>query len=228
MRLLPCFALLSLSILASFPLLASDEDDSTRIQLEARASRQVDNDQMRATLFVQVENGTPSGASSRAARTMNKTLEKLRKESGLSVRTGNMRTFPVSKNGNITGWRARNELVIESGNFPATSAAIGAVSSDMQLARIEFFLSPALRESVEAELSGEAIAAFLKKARRIAQNFGADEFDVAEASVADRGGAPVRPMMRSMAADSPGVAPEFSGGTSVMQVSVSGTILIRR
>ena len=52
MRLLPCFALLSLSILASFPLLASDEDGSTRIQLEARASRQVDNDQMRATLFV--------------------------------------------------------------------------------------------------------------------------------------------------------------------------------
>ena len=231
MRLHPLIAAFFLIPFIDNPVLANDDDDHdlARVQFEVQASKQVDNDSMRATLFVEIEDSTPSGASSRATETMNETLRKLQKESNLRVRTGNFRTFPVNNKGNIVGWRARSEIVIESKSFSDASAAIASVSSNMQLARIEFFVSPTLRDTVETELADEAIARFLKKADRIAKSFGARTFEVAEASVINQGSsAPVRPMMRSMAADAPAPAPELSGGTTNMSVSVSGVILIDR
>ncbi|HUU71723.1 MAG TPA: SIMPL domain-containing protein [Burkholderiales bacterium] len=229
MRLLPLLTAFFLMPFVVNPVLADDDDDLTRVQFEAQASKPVDNDSMRATLFVEIEDDSPSGASSRATETMNETLRQLQKESYLRVRTGNFRTFPVNNKGSITGWRARSEIVIESRSFSDASVAIASVSSNMQLSRIEFFVSPALRDTVETELADEAIARFLKRADRIAKSFGARAFEVAEASVINQGSsAPVRPMMRSMAADAPAPAPELSGGTTNMSVSVSGVILIDR
>ena len=212
-------------------LLADDETDRalTRVQFEANASQQVENDTMRATLFVEVEDNTPSGASSRATRAANETLRQLQKDSSLSVRTGNYRTYPVSDKGKISGWRARSEIIIESGNFSQASAAIASVSANMQLSRIEFFVSPALRDIAESGLTDEAIAAFLLKAKRIAESFGATQFHVAEANVTNTGGNfPPSPMMRAMSDDAPAVIPELSGGTTLMSVTVSGAILIAR
>ena len=211
--------------------LADDDTDRalTRVQFEAHASQQVENDTMRATLFVEVEDSTPSGASSRGTRAANETLRRLQKDSSLSVRTGNYRTYPVSDKGKISGWRARNEIIIESGNFAQASAAIASVSANMQLSRIEFFVSPALRDTVESGLTDEAIAAFLLKAKRIAKSFGATPFDVSEANVTNTGGNfPPTPMMRAMSEDAPAVMPELSGGTTLMSVTVSGAILIAR
>jgi predicted secreted protein len=229
MRLFPLVSALLLTASNAGPLMADDDDEHTRLQFETEASRQVNNDSMRATLFVEIEESTPARASSRATRTMNETLRKLQSDRELQARTGNLRTFPVNHNGSISGWRARSEVIIESSNFPAASAAIGSVAQSMQIARIEFFVSPALRETVEGELADEAIAAFRNKAGRIAESFGSKTFDVAQASVINRGGrTPVRPMMRSMAADAPATAPELSGGTTNMSVTVSGVILIER
>ena len=145
------------------------------------------------------------------------------------MRTGSFRTFPVSDKGKITGWRARSEILVESKDFAAASAAIASASGNMQLSRIEFFVSSELRDTVEAVLSDEAIAAFLAKARKISKGFGATKFEVAEASVMSQGGdAPLRPMMAAMASDAAAVRPEFSGGTTRMSVTVSGVILIAR
>lgn len=230
MRFLPFVAAFTLVPFFAGTVLADDDDcDATRIQFQAQAAEEVDNDSMRATLFAEAEDSSPSGASSRVTQATNETLRRLKEDDNLRVRTGSFRTFPVSDKGRITAWRARSEVVLESRDFAKASAAIAAASANMQLSHIEFFLSSELRDSVEAKLSDTAIAAFLAKAREIAKGFGATEFDVAEASVmSEGGGSPIRPMMAAMAADAPAPRLEFSGGTTRMSVTVSGAILIER
>lgn len=207
----------------------SDENAHTRIQLDANATQRVDNDSMRARLFVEDQDSTPKAAAAKVTRITNDALRTLRKNAGLRVRTGAYRTWPISDKGSITGWRARSELIIESDTIEEVSSAIAGVSDAMQLASVEFFPSTTLREEVETVLVDQAIKAFLKKARRIASSFGATTFEVAEAKVTSPGiGAPPRPMMRAMSADSAAVAPEFGAGTSRLSVNVAGTIVIPR
>lgn len=231
MRLLISFvAVIQLLIMSSTAL--ADEDPHhayTRVQFDALASTVVDNDSLRATLFVEVEDSTASAATSKATRATNNALRLLRRDAELRVRTGAYRTFSVSDRGKITGWRARSELIVESEKPARVSAAIGAVSDFMQLSSVAFFVSPRLREEVEADLVDQAIKAFLEKAQRIAKSFGKAQFEVAEANVASQGsGPPPQPMMRAMAADAATMTPEFSTGTTRLSVTVSGAILIPR
>ena len=201
----------------------------TRIQFDAYAYQLVENDAMRATLFVEVGDSTPTGANSRVTRAANEALRQLRRDKDLQVRSGAYRSYPTSDKGNITGWRARSELIIESEKPARVSAAIASVSDIMQLSSVAFYVSPKLRDEVEGTLEDQAIKAFLNKAQRIAESFGATQFQVSEATVINEGGAsPPQPMMRAMAADSAAVAPEFNSGTTRLSVTVSGAILIPR
>lgn len=210
---------------------ANDVGDGTytKIQFDANASQRVENDSMRARLFVEVENSTPSAAAARVAQVTNDALRGLRKDADLRVRTGTYRTYPTSDRGRITGWRARSELIIESDKIDQVSAAIASVSDTMHLESVEFFPSTTLRDQVETVLIDQAIKAFRQKARRIAKSFGATRFEVLDAQVTSLGnGAPPGPMMRAMSAESSGIAPEFGAGTTRLSVSVAGTILIPR
>jgi len=202
---------------------------SPRVQFDASASQLAENDSMRATLFVEVQNSTPNGASAQVTQAANEALKVLQQDANLRVRTGAYRTYPVSEKGSIKAWRARSELIIESDKIDRVSAAIEAVSGSMQLASVEFFPSDSTRKQVEDALIDQAIRAFLDKARRIAKSFGAERFELCEASVTNLAdGPPPRPMMRAMAADPVAAAPEFGSGTTRLSVTVTGTILIRR
>jgi len=231
MQLLRFIAGSFLILLASGTVLAADFADSayTKIQFDASASQLVENDSMRATLFVEVQDRTPNGASSQVTRAANEALRVLRKDTQLRVRTGAYRTYPVSDRGKIIGWRARNEVIVESDKLDRVSDAIQAVSGTMQLASVEFFPSERLREEIETLLIDQAIKAFLEKAQQIATSFGASQFQVSEASIVNLGEAPPpHPVMRAMSADSVAAAPEFGSGTTRLSVSVAGAILIRR
>ncbi|UCH48452.1 MAG: SIMPL domain-containing protein [Betaproteobacteria bacterium] len=211
--------------------LANDADEAayTKIQFDANASQLVENDSMRARLFVEVQDSTPSTAAAKVTQAANDALRALRQETDLRVRSGAYRTWPTSDKGRIIGWRARSEIIIESDKIEQVSTAIASVSDTMQLASVEFFPSTTLRDQVETVLIDQAIKAFQAKAGRIAKSFGATRFEVAEAKVTSVGnGVPPRPMMRAMSADAAGVAPDFGAGTTRLSVSVTGTILIPR
>ncbi len=201
----------------------------TRVQLDANASQLVENDSMRARLFVEVEKSTPTAASAKVTAAANDVLRSLRQDDNLRVRTGAYRTWPISDKGRITAWRARSEIIVESDNIERVSAAVAKTADRMQLASVEFFPSATLRDQVETVLTDQAIKAFLEKARRIAKSFGATQFDVSEASVTGLGDGPTpRPVLRAMSADAVVAAPEFGSGTTRLSISVAGTILIPR
>jgi predicted secreted protein len=200
----------------------------TRVQLDARASMEVDNDSMRATLFTEIEESGASRAADRVNRASREAIEALKGFSGLRIRSAGYRTFPVSEKGRIVRWRARAEVVVEGEDFARVSEAAGRVQDRMQLAGVEFFVSATRRAQVEANLTQDAIAEFLDKAARVAQGFQGSGFHVAEASVSSDGAfPPPQPMMmmRAMTADA---APAFEGGSTRLGVTVSGAVLILR
>jgi predicted secreted protein len=204
------------------------ESASPKVQFNANASQLAENDSMRATLFVEVQDRTANGASAQVTRTANEVLRILKKDPNVRVRTGAYRTYPVSDSGTIKTWRARSELIIEGDQIDRVSDAISAVSGKMQLAGVEFFPSVALRKQIEDALVDQAIKAFLDKAQRIAKSFGALRFEICEVRVNDQTEAPPpRPLMRAMAAEAVAAAPDFGGGTTRVNVTVDGTIVLR-
>lgn len=204
------------------------DDTHSRIEFQVRQTQSVANDSMRATLFAEVSDSTPQTASATLAQITEQTMRKLERQPDLLVQTGSYRVFPVSDKGEITSWRARSEVVIESEQMARVGTAIAAVSDSMQLSAVSFFLSTLRREEVERDLTDRAIDAFLQKAQRVARRFGAERFYVAQANVvSDQGGMP-RPVMRAMAADAATVAPDFAGGETRLSVTVTGAILIAR
>jgi predicted secreted protein len=229
MRFLPSLAC-SLLLWSSACVWADDGTDlsRTRVQLDARASAEVDNDSMRATLFAEVEDAGAARAAEQVNRAVRDATATLDRISGLRVRTGGYSTFPVSEKGRIVRWRARAEIVVEGGDFQRVSESIGRVQDRMQLAGVEFFVSAARRAQVEAELTQDAIAEFLARAERVARAFRGSGFHVTDATVSsDAAMPPPQPMMaRSMMADAD--APRFDGGTSRIAVAVSGTVAVLR
>lgn len=196
----------------------------TRVQLDARATEEVDNDSMRASLFTEIEESDASRAAEQVNRSSREAVVQLKRYSELKIRTGAYRTYPITEKGRIVRWRSRAEIVVEGTDFARVSEAIGRVQGRMQLAGVEFFVSPTRRAEVEAQLTQTAITEFLAKAGRVAQAFKGNGFHVTEATVSSDGAMPPHPMMARSMAES--ATPQFDGGTSTVGVSVSGTVVI--
>ena len=223
--------LLALPFLVSCAHANGTDLSNTRIQLDAHASAEVDNDIMRAVLHAEMEDLDSAKLADRLNRTVNQAIGALKQQTGLRVRSGAYNTWPVTEKNRIVRWRARAEVIVEGEDFQQVSEAIGSQQNRMQLSGVSFSVSDTRRAAVETELTDTAIADFLRKAQLIARGFQGRSFHVAEAVVNSDGGSmpPPRPiMMRSMAADEAVAAPAFEGGTSRLTVSVSGAILIPR
>ena len=86
---------------------------------------------------------------------------------------GTYQTTPLyDRASQITGWRVRAELVLESRDFKTVSTLAGKLQPAMKLAGMSFSLSRAAREKAEASLLAEALRKFQAKAEAIAKTFG--------------------------------------------------------
>ena len=202
-----------------------------RITLDARAAEEVDNDVMRATLFVEMEDTDAGQLAEKVNQAANEALKMAKGFAGLRTRTSGYSTYPVMDKNKIVRWRSRSELSVEGEDFRRMSDAIGKLQSIMQLGAVSFSVSPARRAKIEEALTQSAIAEFLRKAEAATKGFRGAKFNVLEASISADGGnmPPPRPMvmMKSMSSSS-AEAPNFEGGTSRITVTVSGAILIPR
>ena len=201
----------------------------TKVSFDARATTEVDNDMMRATLFVEMEDTDATRLADKVNRATNDALKLARGFTGLRVKTSAYSTYPVIDKERIVRWRSRSEISLEGEEFRRMAEAIGKLQALMQLGGVEFSVSPAARAKAEETLTQSAIAEFLRKAEQVAKGFKGSGFNVLEATVsADSGFIPPRPMMmKSMAAEAVS-APDLQGGTSRVTVTVNGTILVAR
>ena len=201
---------------------------TNEVELQADASREVQNDLMSATVYAEVNDTNPAQLAQTLNRTVNEALRTARAVDGVVVKSRGNQTYPVyDRNNRITGWRGRSELRLESKDFEALGALIGKLQATMQLGGVSFVVSPELRRTSENELIADAIAAFRARAEIVRTALGAGALKIRKLNVGTSGSAPPPRVFAARAqpmASASEVAPSFEGGTSQVQVSVSGSI----
>ncbi|WP_207003233.1 SIMPL domain-containing protein [Trinickia mobilis] len=203
------------------------------LSLSAQASADVPQDVVNITLFYEQEAKDPASLTDALNQRADAALKQAKGVSGVTARTGSFSIYPsTDRDGRISAWRGRTEVVLESRDFAAASKLAGQMSSNMQVGNVAFSLSPEAQRAAEEKLSAQAIASFRQQATASAQAFGYSGYTIREVKVGQNG-IPPRPMMMSMrapvGADAKAAAPvPIEGGTSTVTVNVSGSVQMTR
>jgi predicted secreted protein len=203
------------------------------LSLNAQASAEVPQDVVDITLFYEQEASDPSSLTSTLNQHADAALQRTKGVAGVTARTGSFSIFPsTDRDGRISAWRGRTEVVLESHDFAAASKLAGQMAPGMQVGNVQFSLSPEAQRAAEQKLTGEAIASFRQQAASSAQAFGYGSYSIREVSVGHAGPIPPRPVMmmsaRAMSADAKAAPPvPLEGGTSTVTVNVSGSVQMK-
>jgi len=200
------------------------------VSLQASAQREVPNDLVNATLYVEVNDATPAKVADAVNQRLNEALRIAREYKSVRARSGNSRTFPVYTRGNqLQGWRGRGELRLESEDFAALPELIGKLQGSLQLSGLQFSVSPQARRAAENTLITEAITAFKARAEIIKTALGGRGYKLQNLNVSSGHAPPPVPRvaMAQAVSAAPAVAPpDLEAGLSTITVSASGTIEI--
>lgn len=205
--------------------------DYNLVRLDASATAEVKNDQMRVDLVVE-HNARDAGTLPELVNTdMRWALEAAAKRSAVRAQTGEYSTQPEYASTRIVGWRAIQELRLEGEDFAAVSALVTELQQKLQVRSMSFVPTRATRLKAEAELTREALKAFAERAKLIAESMGAKGYEVVDINV---GSAPEPVLYRTrgvnmmaMAADAAPAPVAVESGTASITVSVSGQIQLR-
>jgi predicted secreted protein len=197
----------------------------TLIDLSAEATHPAVNDMGRSTVYLEATGINPAELAKRVNTTIAAALETAKSYEKVKTRSGNTHTYPnYSKEGRISGWRIRSELLLESRDMMALSELLGKLQESMTIGQIVLLPSPETRNKVEDEAMLEAIAAFQTKARLVADAL-KKTYRIRQMNISSAGQPPVMPMMRSSRMATMEAAPApIEAGESVVSVSVSGQI----
>lgn len=208
-----------------FALAESARAQGVVIDLSAEASRAAANDMARATAYVEAGDAAPAELAKRVNGAIAAALQTAKNYPAVKTRSGATHTYPnYGKDGRITGWRMRSELLLESGDMAALSELIGKFQANLAVGNLMLMPAPETRRKAEDDAMLDAIAVFQAKAKLAAGALD-KPYRVRRLSIAQVGQPPVIPIMRSarMAAAEAAPAPIEAGESSV-SVTVSGQI----
>ena len=221
----PALLLLLLTLCANVS--AHDEAPQFNVvSLQAEASREVHNDLMHAALAVEMEDRDPAKLADAVNRAMQDALKTAAEFTSVKVRSGNYQTYPVYDKTRFSHWRARHELRLESRDFAAAASLIGKLQGAMQLAGMDFKVSPDTRRKVENELIAEALAAFSQRAEIVRAALKAGSYRIKDMNIGTAGSGvrPVFALSRAMKTAEAVAQPAVEAGTTDVSVNVSGSI----
>jgi len=206
--------------------LAQDNQRYDQIDLNASASRDVENDLLIATVFAEVEDSDQSDAANEVNENISWAAARARDVAGIEVQTMNYSTRPVYANGRrIVGWIARQELRLESQDAEALSALLGELQQRVAIQQINYALSTAAREEAEETLIAEALAQFNRRADLVAEELDRTGFKIVRLSIGTSGARPFVQQRSLQAQSADGFfAPEIEAGDQTLSVSVNGTV----
>jgi predicted secreted protein len=210
---------------ACFP---AEETDIVHYQVSVQ--RKAPNDVLHASLYAQAEGNDPAELAQQVSGTMRRALEIAAGTPAVKVKSGSYATYPIhDRDGNITRWRVRQELQLESGDFPAAGRLIGELQgAALKLSGMHFGVAPATRRNLEAELTQEVIEAFRARAEEVRAAWKAKGYEIKTLSLISGGGAPPYRYQRAAAeAAAAPAAPVFEGGDTDIMLSASGSIRLK-
>lgn len=202
------------------------------LSLSAQASTDVPQDVVDITLFYEQEAKDPGSLTAELNRRADAALSRARGVSGVSAHTGGFSVYPsTDRDGKISAWRGRTEVVLESRDFAAASKLAGDLSSALQVGNVAFSLSPEAQRAAEQKLTSQAIQSFRDRAAEAAKAFGYSGFAIREVNVS--GGRSVQPYPRMMAMDAAPMAAKAAapiaveGGKATVTVNVNGSVQMK-
>lgn len=196
--------------------------------LRAEAVTEVARDTVRLTLAAEVSDASQAAVAAALTATVDSVMKQARGKEKIKVSSGNYHVWPMNdKDGRISNWRGRAEIVLESTDFEAVSRLAADVADRMPISNMAFSVAPRERARHEAELLAEAAAAFRGRAEALAKAFGYDSYSIREIRLGGAGAAyqPEARRMMSMAADAAMAVP-MEAGTEQISLSVEGTIFL--
>ncbi|MBC8119870.1 MAG: SIMPL domain-containing protein [Burkholderiaceae bacterium] len=201
----------------------------TLVLMTGAAEVELANDEAVASFFYEAQDADLTRAQSLVnQRVSDGTAALKRADPKAQVETSGYSTYPVYSSGanrTITGWRVRQGVTLRTDNLTTLPKTVAAAQPFVALGGVEFRLSKAARDKVEAQLIQLAIGNFNSRVTAAAQAMGvpANRIRVEEINFGVREAAPPQPMMmRSMAASDTASAPTFESGRSIERLSVTG------
>ncbi len=194
----------------------------------AQADREVANDTLTAVMAADAEGTDPAQLADNVNRTMREALKVAQGYRSVKARSLNYQTLPVYDKARIVRWRVRQELRLESQDFAQATELVGKLQSSMQVASLSAGLSAEARRQAENGLIAEAITAFHERAAIVRDAQKAKGYRVKELQVGTGG---VQPRYYATARSATALAsvapPAVEPGSSVLQVTVSGTVQLQ-
>jgi len=198
------------------------------VNLQAEASREVENDQLVAVLAAEAQGANPAELAESVNKKMADALKLAKEVPTVKLRSGNYQTFPrPGKDGRIESWQASQELRLEAADFAAATKLIGRLQQGLNVRSMALRLAPQTRRTAEDALITEAIGAFEARAELARKALKAKGYRVRQLSIGTAGGP--RPVPYEMAAARAAGGPvAIEGGVSIVTVTVNGSIKLER
>jgi predicted secreted protein len=202
------------------------------VTLEASASAEIPTDTLTITLFTEEQGPDATQLAAKVNARLDQALAQAKNVAGVEARSGNYQTNALYDRANqITGWRTRAEITLQSRDFKAAGALAGRLQPAMKLSAMTFSLSREAREKAEGELLTEALGKYQRKAETIARALGFPGYVLGQITVRNDGLIPPPPIayrgMAAAMADGASAPPiPTEGGKNTVTVTVSGSVIL--
>ncbi|WP_079203161.1 SIMPL domain-containing protein [Pseudomonas sp. CC6-YY-74] len=211
----------------------AEEVHYNQISLRAEVNQEIAHDLMHVTLYSEAQDSDPAALAAQISKTLNASIAQARKAKGVSVAMGSRHSYPVydDKGQQITAWRERAELRLESADFSALSRLTGEMLQDLKMGGMNFSIASATRKTHEDALLKEAVAAFKARAQLATAALGGSGYKLVNLSLNSGGFQAPMPMrmntMKGAARMEDAVTPEIEAGTSQVTINADGVIEVQ-
>lgn len=205
------------------------------LQLSATGTVEVQQDLLVLTLATTKEASDAAAVQTQLKQALDSALAEAKRSAQpeqMDVRTGTFGLFPrYGKDGKITGWQGRAELVLQGRDFARITSTAGKIQT-MQIGQVAFDLSREARAKVEGEAQTQAIEQFKVRAADLAKGFGFTGYTLREVAVNSNEMIPgPRPRMMAMEAKASSMSADSAvpveAGKAQVVVNVSGSVQLR-
>lgn len=198
------------------------------VNLQANAEAEVENDEMLVMLMVEHEGKNAADLADMINKEMDWALKQAKKYTDVEAETRSYNTYPIYKKTNIIGWRASQQLHLNSENIEILTELLGKLQEKLKVKQMSFVPTRETRLSAENGLIEEAMQAFKQRVEIVKKGMAEKNYRIINLNI-NSGSNYSQPMyMRQerskMASMDSVAAPAVSSGTSKVTVTVSGSV----
>ena len=216
----------------------AEEARYNQIALRAEVNQEIAHDLMHVTLYSEAQHSDPAALAAQISQTLNAGIAQARQVEGVSVSSGSRHSYPIysenkgdDKGQQISAWRERAELRLESADFSALSRLTGEMLQTLKMGGMHFSIATATRKTHEDALLKDAVAAFKARAQLASEALGGSGYKLVSLNLNSGGFQPPMPMrmeaMKGAAMMDMAVTPEIEAGTSQVSINADGVIEVQ-